>query len=328
MSTIITTVNHWAEAWLGIMIAVAWQSALLVAAATLIAWLLRRASPVVRYWLWQIVAVKLLLMPFWTLAVPLPAWTETKPVAESAAVRPSEGSGADQFRLMPRNVSSLPDGPGGKSSLQAPQFWDIFSAVTWRAWLLLAWMAVLLWQCVRLFMQHLQLTKLLNQGVPASAGLIGLVAELAGQIGLSRVPAAVCVAGDCPLFVCGLWRPRLVLPGRLLDSLEPAERRQVVLHELGHIKRHDLFWGWPIEIARIVYFFNPLVYWAAYQIRLERELACDQLAMAQSGHPPAEYAQTLVQVVSHSSEPASVQAAAIAAGLTGSEPKVRMKDEG
>ena len=88
MSTIITTVNHWAEAWLGIMIAVAWQSALLVAAATLIAWLLRRASPVVRFWLWQIVAVKMLLMPFWTLAVPLPAWTESKPVAEPAAVRP------------------------------------------------------------------------------------------------------------------------------------------------------------------------------------------------------------------------------------------------
>ena len=91
------------------------------------------------------------------------------------------------------------------------------------------------------------------------------------------------------------------------------------MHELAHIKRHDLVWGWPVEIARIVYFFNPLVYWVAYQLGLERELACDQLAMARSGHPPADYAQTLVQVISHTSESAAIQAA-IAAGLTGSQP--------
>jgi beta-lactamase regulating signal transducer with metallopeptidase domain len=102
--------------------------------------------------------------------------------------------------------------------------------------------------------------------------------------------------------------------------LGPAERRQVILHELAHVKRHDLAWGWPVEIARIAYFFHPLVYWLAYRLRLERELACDQLAMARSGHPPADYAQTLVQVVSHASEPAVLQIAAISAGLTGSQP--------
>jgi beta-lactamase regulating signal transducer with metallopeptidase domain len=148
--------------------------------------------------------------------------------------------------------------------------------------------------------------------------------ELAEQVGLRRVPEAVAVAEDCPLFVCGLRRSRLILPSRLLASLNPAERRQVILHELAHVKRWDLVWGWPVEIGRIVYFFHPLVYWVAYQLRLERELACDQLAMARSGHPPADYAQTLVQVVSHASEPAAVQAAAISAGLTGSQPSDRL----
>lgn len=104
-----------------------------------------------------------------------------------------------------------------------------------------------------------------------------------------------------------------------MASLSPSERRQVILHELAHVKRHDLFWGWPVEIARMLYFFHPLVYWVAYQLHLERELCCDQLTMARSGHPPADYAQTLVQVVSHASEPAAAQAAAIAAGVTGSE---------
>ena len=72
-------------------------------------------------------------------------------------------------------------------------------------------------------------------------------------------------------------------------------------------------------MARTVYFFHPLVWWVGYRLRLERELACDQLAMARSGHPPADYAQTLVEVVSHGSEQAGGQATAISAQLTGSE---------
>ncbi len=69
----------------------------------------------------------------------------------------------------------------------------------------------------------------------------------------------------------------------------------------------------------MVYFFQPLAWWVGYRLRLERELACDQLAMAHSGHPPADYAQTLVQVVSHASRQAGAQAAAISAQLTGNQ---------
>jgi beta-lactamase regulating signal transducer with metallopeptidase domain len=191
--------------------------------------------------------------------------------------------------------------------------------MTWQAWVLLTWCAVVLLQAVRLWTQRLRLAGLLKQAVPVRGKLARQVAELAREVGLPRVPAAVSVAGDCPPFVCGLWWPRLVLSGSLMASLSPAERRAVIVHELGHVKRRDLVWGWPIQIARIVYFFHPLVHWVAYQLWLERELACDQLAMGRGGHAPAEYARTLVQAVSYASEPASVQAAAISAGLTGGQ---------
>ena len=74
-------INRFSTAWAGLMGAIVWQSALLVAIVTLAALALRRASPRVRYWLWQIVTIKLLVMPFWVLAVPLPfpAWHGTPP---------------------------------------------------------------------------------------------------------------------------------------------------------------------------------------------------------------------------------------------------------
>jgi beta-lactamase regulating signal transducer with metallopeptidase domain len=317
MLTMILTLNGWAERWLAAMGAFIWQSTLLVALAILVAWLLRHSSPAVRYWLWQIVAIKLLLMPFWTLYVPLPAWAESKPLERSATARGAAGSVNNSDRLALAYSTGLAEGPGGKATLHTRSLGELFAAVTWQAWLLATWFAAVLWQLVRILSQRMRLARLLQQDTPASEEIAGLVAELAGQMGLRRVPAVVSMAVDCPLFVCGLWRPRLVLPSRLMASLDQTARRQVLLHELAHVKRHDLPWGWPVEIARIVYFFHPLVYWVAYQLRLERELCCDQLAMARSGHPPADYAQTLVQVVSHASEPVALQAAAISAGLTG-----------
>jgi beta-lactamase regulating signal transducer with metallopeptidase domain len=88
---------------------------------------------------------------------------------------------------------------------------------------------------------------------------------------------------------------------------------QVILHELAHVRRRDLIWGWIPELARLAYFFHPLVYWVGNRIRLERELACDQLAMLHSGGSAATYAETLLTVVSQTSEPAALHAAGCSA---------------
>jgi beta-lactamase regulating signal transducer with metallopeptidase domain len=313
MFTHILTFNGWVERWTHAMGAVLWQSTLLIAIAAVVAWCLRRSSPSVRYWLWQIVAVKLLLMPFWTSYIPMPSWAG--PAAPLVVLQQAEAPRDQPDKPAP--VSQAAESSVADVVAHTPPAWKALAAVTWQAWLLPIWCAVVFWQLLRLLIQRTRLARLLKRGVPAAGELAELVAESAKELGFRRVPVAVAVADDCPLFVCGLWRPRIVLPDRLVAALGPAERRQVVLHELAHVKRRDLFWGWPVEIARIVYFFHPLVYWVAHQLRLERELACDQLAMVHSGHPPADYAQTLVRVVSHGSAPAVAQAAAIAAGVTG-----------
>ena len=239
MLAMLQTLNDWAQGWLTALGSVLWQSTLLIVLAAAVAWCLRRSSPVVRYWLWQIVAIKLLLMPFWTSYVPLPAWFANKPVEQSAASQPTAGPVEDSGRLALRPPSGLAERPGGETASHATSFWEPFAAVAWQAWLLLIWLAVVVWQLVRLLSQRIRLTRLLQGTVPifvsakmglsplpqqqataADADLAGLVAELAGQLGLRRVPAAVSVAADCPLFVCGFWRPRLVLPSRLMASLD------------------------------------------------------------------------------------------------------------
>ncbi len=90
----------------------------------------------------------------------------------------------------------------------------------------------------------------------------------------------------------------------------------MLTHELAHVKRHDLVWGWLPELAAMLYFFHPVAHMVRRRVHLERELACDQLAMAHSGRTPAEYAETLVRVVSSASRPAILRSVA-AASLVG-----------
>ena len=64
----VATINAWSQTWADLVGAIFWQSTLLVIAVAAVAFVMRRTSPRLRFWLWQIVAIKLLLMPFWTFA--------------------------------------------------------------------------------------------------------------------------------------------------------------------------------------------------------------------------------------------------------------------
>lgn len=302
MPAILDSLNRLSATWLSLMGAILWQSTLLVAVVTLIALVLRRASPGVRYWLWQIVTIKLLLMPFWVLAVPLPfaAWWTSSPAPE-APPGPTVAPPSIHVDLQPPPTAGPPP-IREPSSPPAPP--SIFSLISWSTWLLVAWAGVVTWKVVRIVRQRLGLSGLLRLTVPAEGDLPERVRGLAHRLGLRRQPDVVLVDNPGLLFVCGLWEPRLVVPRSLPGSLRAEEMEQVILHELAHLRRGDLYWGWTIELARIVYFFHPIVYWVGYCLHLERELACDQVAMAVSGHAAGDYAQTLVRVASHAAEPA------------------------
>jgi len=329
MNEIIRTLNGWSDIWLCLMWAISWQSILLVGLVGLVVLLLRRSSPVVRYWLWQIVAIKLLLMPFWTWAVELPAWIDVAPTGGGIAVTEWPLPRLvirDEAPLLP--PAELVEEATVDAAMPTPP-WSV-GDITWPSWLLMGWASVVGLLLARLVRQRILLGRLLRDATPAGEKLMLLVRELSEQLAVGRCPAVVLTGTDCPLFVCGLRRPVMVLPSTLARSLDPDRLRQALLHEMAHVKRRDLLWGWPMEIVKTVFFFHPVVYWVAYHLRLERELACDQQAMALSGHSPGEYANTLIDVGSHTSQPVTVNAAAaISAGLAGNAalPRQRRTDQ-
>jgi beta-lactamase regulating signal transducer with metallopeptidase domain len=96
----------------------------------------------------------------------------------------------------------------------------------------------------------------------------------------------------------GFVRPRLLLPAGLASSFTRQELRHVFLHELAHIKRHDVLAGWVMLGLQTLHWFNPLVWLAFHRLRADRELACDALALsyARPGENEA-YGLTIIKLL-------------------------------
>ena len=95
--------------------------------------------------------------------------------------------------------------------------------------------------------------------------------------------------------VWGLFRPVILLPADA-DEWEPERQRAVLLHELAHIHRQDWLMQTVVQITCAVYWFNPLVWFAARRMQTEVERACDDHVLNE-GYQSTDYARHLLDVV-------------------------------
>ncbi len=313
--------NGLARAWAGLAWAVAWQSTLLVGVFALVALGMRRSPPSLRYWIWQIAAIKLLVMPLWGVSILLPAPSYRDAGANLKVSPPARSEGETGSRPENRRGALDQDATVDGRPSMARGGWLGTLPVDGHAWLLLGWGLAIAGQVAAIAYQRELLKRLLRHATPAAdPALLALVADLSGRIGLRRRPEVMTADSDGSPFVCGLLRPTLILPRGLAGSLDAESLRSVLLHELAHIRRRDLLWDWIPMAARLLYFFHPAAHYIAYRARLERELACDQAAMVLNGQGAALYASTLIEVVSRSSAPTALRAVLVSARLDGAEP--------
>lgn len=97
------------------------------------------------------------------------------------------------------------------------------------------------------------------------------------QTGLRRLPRLAVSPLPCSPFVTGLVHPVIVLPG---GEIGEEKLRCILLHEMLHIRRRDL---WVRALAlwvRTLYWFNPLVWRLSRQTAAWSELACDEAVTA------------------------------------------------
>ncbi len=73
----------------------------------------------------------------------------------------------------------------------------------------------------------------------------------------------------------GLFRPYILLPKNTGEAFSLNELKYVFLHELSHQKNKDILVNYAMWLLQMVYWFNPFVWYALKNMRIDRELACD-----------------------------------------------------
>lgn len=95
--------------------------------------------------------------------------------------------------------------------------------------------------------------------------------------------------------VLGWWRPAILVPVGLLSGLPPKQVEALLLHEIAHIRRHDVLVSRLQALAEVLLFFHPATWWVSRQVRQTREACCDDLAV-RCGTDRTIYARALTSV--------------------------------
>ena len=119
------------------------------------------------------------------------------------------------------------------------------------------------------------------------------VEALRRQLGLHHpVQLGVSPLLQTPVLL-GWRRPTIALPAALYAQCTPQALQDIIVHELVHLKRRDPLLNMLSQGVVALYWFHPLVHWAAHSLVEMRECACDDWVVAQSGDP-LTYAETLL----------------------------------
>ncbi len=99
----------------------------------------------------------------------------------------------------------------------------------------------------------------------------------------------------------GVWKPLILFPLGLINELSPEEVQAILRHELAHLRRKDHLWQALQQVVATLFFYHPLIYWLCRSLDREREFACDDLVVQESGRKT--YARALLRVATHSLHP-------------------------
>jgi len=265
------------------------KSTVLLTLALSVTFLLRTASASSRHYVWVLTFVSLLALPIASyLSRTSPSFRIGVPVLTAAAPPASL-----EAPVRPRRSSSTARESAASSSAPREEGTALVSKTvpTWK-WLWALGSALV---ALRL-----------------GAGLIGSIRarrasrtmtepawqrsffESKERIGVERaVDLRVLPKASVPV-THGVWRATILLPPS--STAYSAERRFVVLlHELAHIRRHDVLTQWVGHAVCAVFWWHPLVWVAARKMRAESERASDDLVL-HAGTRPGAYAHDLLDM--------------------------------
>ncbi|WP_019029939.1 M56 family metallopeptidase [Colwellia piezophila] len=160
------------------------------------------------------------------------------------------------------------------------QFSEVLTA------LIVVWFIGSLWRSLMVFGSFLRTRKLIKSCQPVEQKNIReLVAGADVEIFTAKQISSPMVVG--------LTSPKIILPENIIQQLSSEQLAPIVLHELAHIKRNDIWFSHFQEFIAVLFWWSPVIRLLNNKIHIDRELACDLRAVKQLNNNK-QYAQSLI----------------------------------
>ncbi len=263
------------------MLEMALKSMALLAAAWVTVTLLHRRPAAARHLVWTAVAAALIALPL--LSVSLPALRLPMGGVFLAPDSALFTITADALQADRTGLKGQASQLGSQSS--APWRPD------WRQLLALAWALGSAAGLARMLAAGAAIKRLRREGRRVTDPGIAAVKK---SLGIRRQVEVFETSGETMPMTFGFLRPTVFLPAGASEWSE-ERRRMVLLHELAHVRRHDVAAHLLAKIAVTFYWWNPLAWVALRGSLKERERATDDLVLG-AGARASDYAGHLLAV--------------------------------
>lgn len=99
--------------------------------------------------------------------------------------------------------------------------------------------------------------------------------------------------------LCGVLYPKILIPINIFENMKGEDINYIILHELCHYKRKDILITWIIYLLKIIYWFNPVIFFALNTMRKDCEIACDNMVISNfKNDENLNYGYTILKVFS------------------------------
>jgi len=296
------------------------KSTAILMVAFFMARLLRQTSASLRHYVWIVAILATLTLPLINVCVP--KWTiETVALNHTAALfTQSNAVNAASRHSLQATPAALPISTKQQMTLTSlsasePQTQSVsaFSSVNHaelsgsedataflpNAVMLLNvfWLMGAAVMCMRLLIMRMRLRSVSRECEVVTEGrLFDLLQAYRAELGHPQTVSLLITDQRAMPMTWGIMHPSILLP-REAEIWPEHEVRCAFLHELAHVSRRDCLSQLLVQITCALYWFNPLVWFAARCVLLERELACDDIVL-RNGTRASDYVAQLMQVVS------------------------------
>jgi carboxyl-terminal processing protease len=285
-----------------------------------------RASAAVRHLAWTLGVIASLALPVLSLFVPNWRLVSPGPVAHETEIAVIDTTGAivfDESDLSPNSVQTA----YAENAVSTAQDHTAMSRPTagtpiahtsatapaqWRGWVLAGWLLGALAALLPALFGLVSLGRLRRDCQPITHGrCFQVLSDLLNRLAIRRPVQLLSTSRRHMPMTWGIRWPVLLLPADANNW--PNERLQaVLLHELAHVQRFDCLTQIAAQLARALYWYNPLAWLAVHRMRRDQEQACDDRVLA-ADVDAADYAEQLFIVASRA--PARAVAAAVALAM-------------